>query len=181
MRPPGSVVLLACGALLLGSCGTASGGRAASLAGDVVGRALSGSGTSEKPSTWSRDTARCGLFTDHRMACPTIRSCGALLGTAEPELNVNVCVDKTGDLDPVKWCTYGRNWCRASEFPACESAQQWPCDDFDTVVCEQEVGRQRILRSQIDPVSGRCSYHLATLRDDPETSSDSTVREATSP
>jgi len=110
------------------------------------------------------------------MACPTIRSCGALLGTAEPDLTVNVCVDDMSNLDPVKWCSYGRNWCRATEFPSCDSALQWPCDDFDTVVCEGPAGRRRILRSKIDPLTGRCSYELATLYEEPEVPADAEER-----
>jgi len=150
-------------AVLLPSCGTSSGNQAASLAGDLASRALSGSGTSEKPPAWSMDTARCAVFRDHRTACPALRNCSALFGNGQIQMTVNVCVDDTGDLEAIKWCNYGSSWCRATAFPSCELAQRWPCDHFEIVVCEDESQRHRILRSRVDQQTGRCGYELATL------------------
>ncbi len=156
-----------CIAVVFPACGTGSGNRALGLASDSVGRAISGGGSKEEPASWSRKLARCGVFRDHRMACPPLRNCAAFLGTAETNLTVNVCVDDMGNLDPVKWCSYGRSWCRASAFPACDDAARWPCDDFEKVVCEDDEGRRRVLRSEVDPVAGACGYELAPLYEDP--------------
>ena len=155
----GSALLLLSAAVA--SCGTSSGNQALALAGDVVSAGISGAGAPDKPTAWSMKEARCGLFRDHRMACPVLRNCSALFGTAEP-LTVNVCVDDMGDLEPVKWSNYGRSWCRASGFPGCQTAKRWSCTDFEIVVCEEENQTQRILRSQVDPKSGQCAYELAT-------------------
>ena len=99
------------------------------------------------------------------MACPALRRCGALFGTAETGLTVNVCVDNFGDIVPIKGC-HGGTWCRASAFPACESVLQWPCSDFDKVVCEEESGRQRIAQSRVDPASAHCAYEIGRLWDE---------------
>jgi hypothetical protein len=152
--------------LLSGGCGTSSGNQAASLAADVVSHALSGSGAPEKPPAWSMDSARCGVFRDHRTACPALRNCAALFGKGQTQMTVNVCVDDTGDLEAIKWCHYGSSWCRATAFPSCDLAQRWPCDDFDIVVCEDENQRLRILRTHVDQETSRCSYELATLYGD---------------
>lgn len=113
------------------------------------------------------DSARCGVFRDHRMACPALRNCAALLGSAEPTLTVNVCVDDMGDLDAIKWCNYGGKWCRATSFPGCDAARGWPCDDFEIVVCEDDTLTRRILRSRVDATTGRCGYELATRYEEP--------------
>ncbi len=153
--------------MLLAGCGTSSGNQAASLAADVVSAALSGPSRPETPAAWSMDNARCGVFRDHRTACPALRNCSALFGKGQIQMTVNVCVDDTGDLEAIKWCNYGSSWCRASAFPSCDIAQRWPCDDFELVVCEDESQRHRILRSRVDQETGRCSYDLATLYADP--------------
>lgn len=151
-------------AVALGSlgCGTSSGNQAASLAGDVVGRALSGSGKAEKPAAWSTDEAHCKVFRDHQMACPALRTCKALFGTTESGLTINVCVTEFGDIAPIKGC-HGGTWCRASAFPPCESLPQAPCSDFDKVICEEASGRRRVAQSRIDPASVHCSYEIGRL------------------
>ena len=166
MRLCCNLLSLGCLAVLVPACGTSGGNNAMKLAGEVVSGAMSGSGRSEKPPAWSEDAARCGVFKDHRMACPQLRNCGALLGSVEQGLTTNVCVNRMGGLDAVKWCNYSSHWCRATAFPSCEEAATWPCDDFETVVCEEPGGRQRVMRSDVDAVNGRCSYRLASRFDE---------------
>lgn len=163
VSPPSRRVLSLCVLIAASACGTSGGNQAASLAASAVSGVLSGSGSRERPEAWSTQKAHCRVFHDHRMACPTLRNCGALFGTADADVRVNACVDDNGDIDPVKWCAYGRNWCRASEFPACTSAESWPCDDFEIVICSGEDHGLHVLRSNADAVTGKCGYRKVTL------------------
>lgn len=155
--------------VLLVNAGCASSGanQLASSAASAVVQGLT-SGPKQSPEPWSIARSHCDVFRAHRMACPALRTCDALLGTVESDVLVNVCVDPSGDLKPLRWCSnlgQGGNWCSSRGFPTCQDAASYRCDDFEILVCEEANMKQRIMKATVSYVDGTCTFVQATYYD----------------